>query len=183
MAARRLYAERPGAPLYEVARVAGVGQATLYRHFPDRPALIGTLAREALDDLVNQLHRGDAPPLARAERLALVTQALAASHPLLETLRGALATAPATREEPARGVVARLRDAVMGAPAGSAPVAGNRDDGEIVLAMLCGALDDPGADPAQRARIARRVAQIADLAIDAMLRHGPRDPGSDADQH
>ncbi len=80
-------------------------------------------------------------------------------------------------------MVARLGDAVMGAPAGSAPVAGDRDDGEIVLAMLCGALDDPGADPAQRARIARRVAQIADLAIDAMLRRGPREPGSDTDQH
>ncbi len=101
MAARRLYAARPGAPLYEVARVAGVGQATLYRHFADRPTLIRTLAREALDDLRDQLHGGHAPPLTRAERLDLVTQALAASHPLLETLRDALATAPATREEPA----------------------------------------------------------------------------------
>lgn len=30
----------PAAPLDEIARRAGVGNATLYRHFPDRPALI-----------------------------------------------------------------------------------------------------------------------------------------------
>ncbi|MFD9307130.1 TetR/AcrR family transcriptional regulator [Streptomyces sp. NPDC060048] len=30
----------PAAPLDEIARRAGVGNATLYRHFPDRPALV-----------------------------------------------------------------------------------------------------------------------------------------------
>lgn len=40
-AARDLFAERgPGIPLDEVARRAGVGNATLYRHFPTRGDLI-----------------------------------------------------------------------------------------------------------------------------------------------
>ncbi|MEV0145431.1 MULTISPECIES: helix-turn-helix domain-containing protein [unclassified Nonomuraea] len=40
-AARAVYAERgPDAQLEEIARRAGVGNATLYRHFPDKAALI-----------------------------------------------------------------------------------------------------------------------------------------------
>lgn len=45
-AARQVYAERgPEAQLDEIARRAGVGNATLYRHFPDKAALL----RAALD--------------------------------------------------------------------------------------------------------------------------------------
>ena len=40
-AARDVLIERgPAAPLEEIARRAGTGIATLYRHFPDRQALI-----------------------------------------------------------------------------------------------------------------------------------------------
>ncbi|MEW9531574.1 TetR/AcrR family transcriptional regulator [Microbispora sp. NPDC049125] len=40
-AARRVFAERgPDAPLDEVARRAGVGNATMYRHFPTRTDLV-----------------------------------------------------------------------------------------------------------------------------------------------
>jgi AcrR family transcriptional regulator len=50
-AARAVFVERgPGAPLDEVARRAGVGIATLYRRFGDRPALLRAVAREALED-------------------------------------------------------------------------------------------------------------------------------------
>ncbi|MFI7640458.1 TetR/AcrR family transcriptional regulator [Nonomuraea sp. NPDC049400] len=45
-AAREIYAERgPEAQLDEIARHAGVGNATLYRHFPDKTVLV----RAALD--------------------------------------------------------------------------------------------------------------------------------------
>ncbi|WP_046496293.1 TetR/AcrR family transcriptional regulator [Streptomyces odonnellii] len=41
VAARELFVEYgPEAPLDEIARRAGIGNATLYRHFPDRNALI-----------------------------------------------------------------------------------------------------------------------------------------------
>ncbi|MER5484996.1 TetR/AcrR family transcriptional regulator [Streptomyces sp. NPDC002812] len=39
----------PAAPLDEIARRAGVGNATLYRHFPDRPALIHHVVLFGLD--------------------------------------------------------------------------------------------------------------------------------------
>lgn len=46
-AAAEVFAERGlDAPLDEVARRAGVGQGTLYRHFPNRSALVEGLIRE-----------------------------------------------------------------------------------------------------------------------------------------
>lgn len=49
-AARDVFVERgPGAPLDEVARRAGVGIGTLYRRFPDRPALLRAVVLDALD--------------------------------------------------------------------------------------------------------------------------------------
>jgi AcrR family transcriptional regulator len=50
-AARELFAGNIDVPMYEIARLAGVGQATLYRHFPDRSALAGAIAEEILDEL------------------------------------------------------------------------------------------------------------------------------------
>src|SRR4051812_23662664 len=51
-AAGRLLGERGGTvPLYEVGRAARVGQATLYRHFPDRSALLAAVFEERLEEL------------------------------------------------------------------------------------------------------------------------------------
>jgi AcrR family transcriptional regulator len=47
-AARELFAESPDVPMYEVARRAGVGQATLYRNFPDRRYLAAELIAEQM---------------------------------------------------------------------------------------------------------------------------------------
>ena len=67
-AARAVFVDRgTDAPLDEVARRAGVGNATLYRHFPDRQALlravmlevfleVGRVARLALTQEGNALH-------------------------------------------------------------------------------------------------------------------------------
>jgi AcrR family transcriptional regulator len=38
----------PAVPLDEIARAAGVGNATLYRHFPDRKALLHAIARHVI---------------------------------------------------------------------------------------------------------------------------------------
>ncbi|WP_416979638.1 TetR/AcrR family transcriptional regulator [Streptomyces sp. T028] len=50
-AAREMFTTSQQAPLYEVARRAGVGQATLYRHFPHRGALAEALIQEEVDRL------------------------------------------------------------------------------------------------------------------------------------
>ncbi|GAA0491066.1 helix-turn-helix domain-containing protein [Streptomyces sp. NPDC046215] len=54
-AARELYAEQGvDAPLDDIARRAGVGNATLYRRFPTRGALIEAVFGEALQDTVRR---------------------------------------------------------------------------------------------------------------------------------
>src|SRR6185437_3086670 len=50
LAARDVFSERgPAAPLDEIARRAGTGIATLYRHFPDREALMLEVVRDAIE--------------------------------------------------------------------------------------------------------------------------------------
>ncbi|MFD1535791.1 TetR/AcrR family transcriptional regulator [Nonomuraea guangzhouensis] len=50
-AAREIYAERgPDAQLDEIARHAGVGNATLYRHFPDKTVLVRAAVDQAFDE-------------------------------------------------------------------------------------------------------------------------------------
>src|SRR5579862_422352 len=48
-AARELFADCADAPMYEVARRAGVGQATLYRNFPDRRDLAAALLLDEIE--------------------------------------------------------------------------------------------------------------------------------------
>lgn len=52
VSAERAFAERgPGASLEDIARDAGVGSATLHRHFPTRDVLIAAVYRRQIEDL------------------------------------------------------------------------------------------------------------------------------------
>src|SRR5438045_3503499 len=49
-AARELFAgDEPDVQMDDIARQAGVGVGTVYRHFPDKHALMGELVRERFD--------------------------------------------------------------------------------------------------------------------------------------
>ena len=50
-AARAFAADGTGASLEEIARRAGVGIGTLYRHFTTRDALVDAILRERFDEL------------------------------------------------------------------------------------------------------------------------------------
>jgi AcrR family transcriptional regulator len=55
--ARQAFAELgPEAPLDDIARRAGVGPGTLYRHFPHREALIAAVYRSSIEDLRRRAH-------------------------------------------------------------------------------------------------------------------------------
>jgi AcrR family transcriptional regulator len=60
-AARELFADSADVPMCEVARRAGVGQATLYRNFPDRRNLVAALLAEQMQhtERVAAQHAGD----------------------------------------------------------------------------------------------------------------------------
>lgn len=69
-AARRALAHRSDATLQAIAREAGVGQGTLYRHFPTREALLVTVYRTDLHELLDAadaLLRSD-PPITALRR-------------------------------------------------------------------------------------------------------------------
>ncbi|MEU3062699.1 TetR/AcrR family transcriptional regulator [Streptomyces subrutilus] len=54
-AAREVFVEfGPGAPFDEVARRAGIGNATLYRHFPDRDALVHHVVLYVMDGVASE---------------------------------------------------------------------------------------------------------------------------------
>jgi AcrR family transcriptional regulator len=80
--------------LEEVARVAGVGIGTLYRHFPTREALVEQVYRDALDRLSVDAERlmKDAPPVeALRQWLFLFIDYISTKklmHDLLATLSG-----------------------------------------------------------------------------------------------
>ncbi len=57
-AARRVFAAQgTGAPMEAVAREAGVGVGTLYRHFPKRIDVVEAVYREDVDELVQAAER------------------------------------------------------------------------------------------------------------------------------
>nr|WP_216645312.1 TetR/AcrR family transcriptional regulator [Isoptericola halotolerans] len=71
-AAREIFAEHGShAPLNAVARRAGVGQGSLYRHFPDRMALVLALFEEQVST-VERIARDPGVPL--ADLLGVVTR-------------------------------------------------------------------------------------------------------------
>ncbi|MCX5392798.1 TetR/AcrR family transcriptional regulator [Streptomyces sp. NBC_00094] len=78
--ARAVFAEQgTDAPLEEVARRAGVGIGTLYRHFPTRADLLNAVFQEALEALLRRSHElagADEPCRALVEWLrALIAHA------------------------------------------------------------------------------------------------------------
>jgi AcrR family transcriptional regulator len=91
-AAREAFAsEGANAPLDDIARAAGVGSGTLYRHFPTRPALIEAVYRDSVERLC-----------ADGERLAATEPPAAA---LVDWLRGFV-----TVVSEKRGLAAALSD-------------------------------------------------------------------------
>lgn len=55
-AAAAFAAEGPGVPLDEIARRAGVGAGTVYRHFPTKEALLEAVVVERLREMVDHVH-------------------------------------------------------------------------------------------------------------------------------
>jgi AcrR family transcriptional regulator len=92
-AAAELFAERGlDAPLDEVARRAGVGQGTLYRHFPSRNALVEGLIREdnaALCQRGEELVAGPDPVEALTAWLRAYVEHATRFRGLAESLRAA----------------------------------------------------------------------------------------------
>lgn len=161
-AARELLSARPDVPLYEIARRAGVGQATLYRHFPDRRALVGALATEVLDEVDAASVRAPAGPEGFVVLLQLLVRSMVRSGAILELLE----EEPGSAELPGTilyGLVQRLREMVR-SPLDEANAAGmlrpgiGVDDVMLVLGMAKGVIH--GTPAARRDAAAARALEL-----------------------
>ena len=154
-AARELFADCADVPLYEVARRAGVGQATLYRNFPDRRDLAAALLLEEMERTEQLAADHAADPDAFFVLLRNIIDTIARFRPLGDLARedSCLGSALDSRRR-------RLRE-LLKEPLRAAKAAGTVrcdltiDDVFLVVLMIKGAID--GADdPAARAAAASR---------------------------
>jgi AcrR family transcriptional regulator len=155
-AARELFAESAEVPMYEVARRAGVGQATLYRNFPDRRDLAAALLFDEMEhtEELAAHHAGD--PDAFFVLLRSVVETIARFHALGELARedACLGSALQSRRRQLREL---LKEPLRAAKAaGTVRCDLTLDDVFLVVLMVRGAID--AADgPAGRAGAASRA--------------------------
>ncbi|WP_460695433.1 TetR/AcrR family transcriptional regulator [Nocardia thraciensis] len=92
--AREAFAEHgPEAPLDDIARRAGVGPGTLYRHFPNRDALIEAVYRSSIETLAARAHElieTLSPAEALAEWFRMQVEFVMDKRSLAATLKAAI---------------------------------------------------------------------------------------------
>ncbi|WP_371750376.1 TetR/AcrR family transcriptional regulator [Streptomyces sp. NBC_01283] len=138
-AAREVFAEQGlDAPLSAVARRAGVGQGSLYRHFADRIAL----ASAVLDENVQQIEQAaDEPDADLSSVLGVVTWHLTRSTAFVDLLRIRGARGDSEQALALAGRVHSVLSRCL--PAGHRLSA---DDAMLAVAMVSGAVNGPTPD-------------------------------------
>ncbi|MEU5261648.1 TetR family transcriptional regulator [Amycolatopsis sp. NPDC021455] len=162
--ARRAFATADGAVALEaIAREAGVGIGTLYRHFPTREALVESVYAAELDDVTAGAPAllAEFPPevalRAWMDRYAAFVEAKRGMGDLLRAsvASGRIAT-PATRRRLTAAIGAILE---RGASAGT--LRADVDPEDVVLMLL-------GVFLATADRDAERIGRLLDLVVDAV---------------
>jgi AcrR family transcriptional regulator len=159
-AARELFAESADVAMCEVARRAGVGQATLYRNFPDRSALAAEILSEQVEEVARLAADHDGDPDAFFVLLRTLVEAMVHLYALSELAR--VDVCVGSRLEQERRRIAEL----LKQPLHDAKTAGTLrrdttlDDVFLVLLMARGAMERaPGA--IARAAVVNRVLTLA----------------------
>lgn len=175
--AKAAFAEAgPDVGLEEVARRAGVGIGTLYRHFPTRDALVEAVYRQEIDRLA------DAAPelLADGPAIAALEKWLLGYARLIATKRG-LKEVVATVFDPCADVYAHYRERTLSAATllieAAARAGAIRDDvdpEDVLLAVAAStwAITESGNDWEERGR------RLLRLTLDG-LRYRPTSPSED----
>lgn len=162
-AATRAFTSGAGrVPLEEIAKEAGVGIGTLYRHFPTREALVAAVYR----DQVERLRTGAqellaAHPPARALRvwMDLFADWAVTKHGMIDTLRVIISSGTLASGQMRSELVAIVR---VFLDAGTAAGDLRADaDPEVVAATLAGILSVAGG-PAQRDQAAGMLSLLMD---------------------
>jgi AcrR family transcriptional regulator len=160
-------------PLEDIARGAGVGIGTLYRHFPTREALVEAVYRREVDVLCEQadeLLESLPPDQALAEWMQLFVRHVATKKGMLSVLKQLMST-NATFSEQTRGRAAAAATKLLaaGAAAGTVRADVNGDDLLRAVGGICMSTDQERTDASVR---------LVGLLFDG-LRHGAGVPASD----
>lgn len=165
-AARELFADSADVAMCQIARRAGVGQATLYRNFPSRSAL----AAEIIDEHVERIaalaaeHEGD------PDALFVLLRSMIDGMVTLYAL-AVLARSDATTDSHLKQARLRMREIITG-PLCEAKANGSvrrdlsLDDFFLLLAMGRGAMEGL-PDAAARSAVAHRVLALQLGGIEA----------------
>jgi AcrR family transcriptional regulator len=155
-AARALFADSADVAMVQVARRAGVGQATLYRNFPSR----GALAAEILDESIDRIAALAAEHAGQADAFFVILRGLIDSMVNLYGV-AALARRDAETDSHLQDTRQRIRE-LLKEPLCDAKEAGtlrrdvSLDDVFLMFGMARGAMEGL-ADSGARSGVAHRV--------------------------
>ncbi|MEV5550709.1 helix-turn-helix domain-containing protein [Streptomyces sp. NPDC052309] len=151
-AAREIYAEHGlDAPLSAIARRAGVGQGVLYRHFPDRAALVIAV----LEENVRQIERAAAADDAELPRvLGVLTWHQTESAAFVSVLHADVAGSNSGTPAYALALSQRVERALRGLLPDDHPLAAEADDLMIAVGMVSGAVTGPTREHRERRALA-----------------------------
>jgi AcrR family transcriptional regulator len=168
-AAERLQAD-PESSFANIAHAAGVGQATVYRHFPDRRALIAGLLEQMIERLESLAHELEAGP----DRMERLLRAAVAEQVACQGLMSVI-KADGVEEDSIDAIIARTTE-LFRRPLAEAQEAGRiradleADEVPTLLAMVDGAL--MASKPEAKQDSADRVLEllVEGLAVDRVPR-------------
>jgi AcrR family transcriptional regulator len=149
-------------PLEEIAKEAGVGIGTLYRHFPTREALVEAVYRDQVDRLrigAQELLANHPPARALRLWMDLFVDWAATKHGMIDTLR-AMISSGRIESDQMRGELVAVVGMFLDAGERAGDIRPDAD-AETVAATLAGILSVAGAHE-QRDQAARMLILLMD---------------------
>ena len=175
-AAKAAFSSGQTPTLDQIARAAGVGIGTLYRHFPTREALVEALYRKELADLcgaADELLKSRAPERALRAWMDVFANYVAAKREMADALRAVFAAGSVTVSQAREELTVAVRT-ILDAGVADGTL---RDDvrPEDVVVMIVGAFTATSLAGGQEQR-----GRMFDLLVDAVRRPGPASQGTHA---
>jgi AcrR family transcriptional regulator len=141
-------------PLEDIARSAGVGIGTLYRHFPTREALVEAVYRNEIDVLcerADELLETMPPDLALAEWMRLFVRHVATKKGMLSVLKPLLSSNPSFFDQ-TRGRATAAATKLLEAGVAAGTVRGDIDGGDLIRAVggICMSTDQERSEASER---------------------------------
>jgi len=179
-AAREAFARADAAgesvSMNEIARVARVGAATLYRHFPSRDELAEAVYQSKLDEVTARVRDRTQDHEALSSLRIWVSEFaefMLATRGMMDTLRAAWHT-PIPHASAAGARIADIVAAFLSAGATDGSIREDVDGGDVTVAILALLSTAPPDDPGAQA------VRILELFLDGLAPGIGRPTGSDA---